>query len=126
MIGLKEIFDETKNIIISLKTQVEEAKTIEEVLRAQLKEKEDSCNNLEFEIVYLRKELEKSHTNTKFENISTTLNEILNRQISPFDKTSLGYNENKEAANEEASTSSKQSKTFSNLYLNHSIISNEQ
>jgi hypothetical protein len=45
----------------------------------------------------------------KFKKIHTTLNEILNRQISPFDKTGLGYNEKKEAANEEASTSSKQS-----------------
>jgi hypothetical protein len=45
----------------------------------------------------------------KFEKISTTLNEILNCQRSPFDKTGLGYSEKKEVANEEASTSSKQS-----------------
>jgi hypothetical protein len=66
MLSLKESFDEAKNIIIGLKPQVEEAKRIEEFLRAQLKEKEDSCNSIEYEIVYLRKELEKSHTNTKF------------------------------------------------------------
>jgi hypothetical protein len=62
-----------KKIIISLKTQVEEAKRIEEVLRAQLKEKEDVCNSLESEIVCLRKELERSNTNMKFEKSSTTL-----------------------------------------------------
>jgi hypothetical protein len=45
----------------------------------------------------------------KFENSSPTLNEILNFQTSPFDKTGLGYHENKEVANEEASTSSKHS-----------------
>jgi hypothetical protein len=43
----------------------------------------------------------------KFEKISTTLNEILNFQRSPFDRTGLGYSEKKEVANEEASTSSK-------------------
>jgi hypothetical protein len=42
----------------------------------------------------------------KFERIYTTLNEILNYQRSPFDKTGPDYNEKKEAANEEASTSS--------------------
>jgi hypothetical protein len=59
MLVLKEIFDETEKIIIGLKTQVEEAKRIEEFLRDELKEKEYSCNCLEYEIVYLRKELEK-------------------------------------------------------------------
>jgi hypothetical protein len=43
----------------------------------------------------------------KFKKSSTTLNEILNRQRSPLDKTGLGCSEKKEAANEEASTSSK-------------------
>jgi hypothetical protein len=95
--------------MIILKVQVEEVKKIEEFLKSQLKEKEDIYNGLEYEIVYLRKELEISHTNMKFENISTTLNEILNRQRSPFDRIGLGYSEKKEVDNEEASTSSKQS-----------------
>jgi hypothetical protein len=76
-------------------------------LRAQLKEKEDVCNSLESEIVCLRKELEKSNTNMKFEKSSATLDEILNCQRSPFDKTGLGYSEKKETAKED-STSSKQ------------------
>jgi hypothetical protein len=46
--------------------------------------------------------LEISHTNTKFEKSSTILNEILNCEISPFEKIGLDYNEKKEAANEEA------------------------
>jgi hypothetical protein len=41
MLGIKESLMKLKKIIINLKTQVEEAKRIEEVLRAQLKEKED-------------------------------------------------------------------------------------
>jgi len=32
------------------------------------------------------------------------LNEIINNQISPFDKIGLGYNKGKKTANEEAST----------------------
>jgi hypothetical protein len=45
----------------------------------------------------------------KFQKSSTTLNEILNCQRSPFDKTGLGYSEKKVDVEEEASTSSKQS-----------------
>jgi hypothetical protein len=69
-------------------------------LRAQLKEKEDGCNNLESEIVYLRKKLEKSNTNMKFEKSSTTLDEIQNCQRSPLDKTNLGYSEKNETTKE--------------------------
>jgi hypothetical protein len=59
----------------------------------------------------------------KFKKSSTTLNEILNRQRSPFDRTSLGYSEKKEVTNEEASTSSKQSseertKSYANIIKN--------
>jgi hypothetical protein len=101
--------EEIEKTIITLKVQIEEGKKIEEVLKSQLKERENICNSLESEIVYLRRELERSSTNIKYEKSSTTLNEILNHQRSPFDKTGLGYNKGKETANEEASTSSKQS-----------------
>jgi len=53
--------------------------------------------------------LERSSIITKYDKISRTLNEFLNHQRSPSDKTSIGYNKGKEIANEEASTSSKQS-----------------
>jgi Mg2+ and Co2+ transporter CorA len=89
MLSIKRSFVETKKIIINLKTQVEEEKRVDKLLRSQLKEKEDVCKSLESEIVFLRKELEGSHTNIKFEKISTTLNEILDFQRSPFEKTSL-------------------------------------
>jgi hypothetical protein len=45
----------------------------------------------------------------KFKNISATMDEILSSQRSQFSKTILCYSEKKEVANEEASTSSKQS-----------------
>jgi hypothetical protein len=60
-------------------------------LRDQLKNKEDVCNNLEYEIVCLRKELEKSNTNMKFEKRYATLDEILNLQMSPFEKSGLRF-----------------------------------
>ena len=45
--------------IVHLKTQIEEAKRIEELLKIQINEKEDSCCKLEAEIVHLRKKVEK-------------------------------------------------------------------
>jgi hypothetical protein len=63
---------------------------MEEFLKAQLKEKEDICNTLKSEIVHLGKKLDKSTR------ISTTLDEILNHQETPYDRMGLGYNEKKE------------------------------
>jgi hypothetical protein len=47
--------------IVNLKTQIEEAKRIEELLKNQINEKEESCCKLEAEIVDLRKKVEKSN-----------------------------------------------------------------
>ena len=44
------------------------------------------------EVFDLRKKNEKSSSYVKFNNNSTILDEILSCQISPFDKTGLGYN----------------------------------
>jgi hypothetical protein len=88
--------------IVHLKTQIEEAKRIEELLKNQIKEKEESCCKLEDEIVDLRKKVEKSN---KFLNSSLILDEILESQRSPYDKLGLGYK--KEATHVEESTSKK-------------------
>jgi hypothetical protein len=88
--------------IVHLKTQIEEAKRIEELLKNQINEKEESCCKLEDEIVDLRKKVEKSN---KFLNSSRILDEILESQRSPYDKSGLGYK--KEATHAEASTSKK-------------------
>jgi hypothetical protein len=45
--------------IIHLKTQIEEAKRVEELLKDQINEKEESCHKLEDEFVDLRKKVEK-------------------------------------------------------------------
>jgi hypothetical protein len=88
--------------IIHLKTQIEEAKRIEELLKIQINEKEESCCKLEDEIVDLRKKVEKSN---KFLNSSRILDEILESQRPPCDKSGLGYKG--EDTHVEASTSKK-------------------
>jgi hypothetical protein len=71
-------------IIVHIKTQIEEAKIIEELLKNQVNEKEDTCCKLEDEIVDLTKKVEKSN---KFLNNSKILDEILESQRSPCDKS---------------------------------------
>jgi hypothetical protein len=77
---------------VNLKTQLEEAKRREEVVRNQLNKRVESCHKLEEEVVNLRKKVEKSNTQVKFLNNSMTLDEILDSQRSPNDKSGLGYN----------------------------------
>ena len=85
-----KVDDEIRNFFetnFHLKTQIEEAKRIEELLKNQINEKEESCCKLEAEIVDLRKKVENSN---KFLNSSLILSEILESQISPYDKLGLG------------------------------------
>jgi hypothetical protein len=92
---MSQILEEIENTIMNLKVQLEEARRIEEVVRIQLKEKEENCEKLEYEIVSLRKELEKTtiklNRSLKFEKSIETLDNIINCQRSPFIKTGLGY-----------------------------------
>ena len=71
-----KVDDEINNIfetIVHLKTQIEEAKRVEELLKDQINEKEESCHKLEVEVVDLINKVEKSN---KFLNRSQILNEI--------------------------------------------------
>jgi hypothetical protein len=86
--NVKDEINKNFEIIVHLKTQIEEAKRIEELLKNQINEKEESCCKLEAEIFYLRKKVEKSN---KFLNSSRILDEILESQRSPCDKSGLGY-----------------------------------
>jgi hypothetical protein len=63
-----------------MKTQLEEAKIREEVVKNQLNEREESCHKLEVEVVDLRKKFENSNTHVKFMNNSKILYEILDSQ----------------------------------------------
>jgi hypothetical protein len=91
-----DIYDNNgENEIINLKRQLEEARKIEEVLTNRVNEMEGICHKREFEIIHLRKEMNKIVTqmnkNFKFENSLTVLLYILSVQTSPLDKTGLGY-----------------------------------
>jgi hypothetical protein len=99
----KKLDDEIRKsleIIVHLKTQIEEAKRVEELLKNQVNEKEKSCHKLEVEVVDLRKKVEKSN---KFLNSSQILNEILESRRPPNDQSGLGYK--REDTHVEASTS---------------------
>jgi chromosome segregation ATPase len=100
-----EDLKETREINVNLRTQLEEAKRIEELLKNQVNEKEESCHKMEAEVVDLRRKAEKSNTHVKFMNNSIILDEILDSQRSPNDKSGLGYN--KEVAHSEVGTSKK-------------------
>jgi protein subunit release factor B len=81
---------------------------IEEVVRSQLKEKEENCEKLEAEIVSLRKELEKTtdqlNRSLKFGKSNEILDNILSYQRSPFIKIGLGYEEKQNTLEGDANT----------------------
>ena len=76
---------------MNLKFQLEEARRIEEVVRIQLNKKEENCEELEYEIVSLRKKLKKKTIESKFENSTEIWDDIINCQRYPFIKTGIGY-----------------------------------
>jgi predicted RNase H-like nuclease (RuvC/YqgF family) len=81
-----------------LASQLEEQKKIEEEIKSQLQNKEEDCEKLEKENTSLRKEIDiittELNNSLKFERSSMMLDNMLNNQRSPFDKTGLGYNPN--------------------------------
>jgi hypothetical protein len=91
-----EVLDDTEEIVINLKTQLEEAKEIEEALKIQLTKKEETCHMLELEVINLKKKNEKTKATVKFQNNSTILDRIWNSQRPTDDKTGLGYNKKEE------------------------------
>ena len=86
---------EDKKEIIGLKTQLEEAKKVEDTLLQQMREKSQECERLEEEVVSLRKNLEKSQRellmNTPLMKSTEKLDKMLNAQTSPLIKAGIGY-----------------------------------
>jgi endonuclease III-like uncharacterized protein len=72
-----------------LKVQIEEDKIIEEALKEQLEERDNIIENLEAEIVTLRKDFQKKN----MQNNSKVLDDIVSSQKSHHDKSKLGYNQ---------------------------------
>ena len=86
---------EDREEIIGLKTQLEEAKKVEDTLLQQMREKSQECERMEEEVVSLRKNLEKSQRdllmNTPLMKSSGQLDQILNAQKSPLINAGIGY-----------------------------------
>ena len=61
---------------------------MEEVMKIQIIKKEEECENLEEEVVALKVEVKNLNKNLKS---SQVLEDILNCQRSPFDKSNIGY-----------------------------------
>jgi hypothetical protein len=85
----KEDTQELEQMITNLKVQIEEDKRIEEALKEQLEERDRIIENLEAEIVTLRKDLQKKN----MQNSSKVLNDIIISQRPNHDKSRLGYNQ---------------------------------
>ena len=77
-----------KSDIISLKIEANEATRIKEETEKQLAKKNNECERLEEEIVFLRKKVEGMNKTLKS---SQELDDMLNHQRCPFDKLGLGY-----------------------------------
>jgi hypothetical protein len=85
----KEDTQELKQMTTNLKVQIEEDKIIEEALKEQLEGRDMIIENLEAEIVTLRKDLQKKN----MQNNSKVLNDIISSQRPNNDKSRLGYNQ---------------------------------
>jgi chromosome segregation ATPase len=85
----KEDTQELEQMITNLKVQIEEDKRIEEALKEQLEGRDMIIENLEAEIVTLRKDLQKKN----MQNNSKVLNDIISSQRPNHDKFILGYNQ---------------------------------
>jgi hypothetical protein len=87
--------NEPSKEISLLKVKLEEAKTIEDILKQQLKEAKKKGEKLDAEVVYVRKDLENFqalyHQNLtsikSLEGLATVMNHQRNQKL----KTSLGY-----------------------------------
>jgi len=60
---------------------------MEDVLRNQLDEKERTCEHLEMEVADLRNKNQKTDASIKFKSSTAILDEILDCQRSPFEKS---------------------------------------
>ena len=78
-----------------MKTQIQEAKKIEEDLDLQLKRRIQEYERLEEEIIHLKKKLDEESIKSKFQNSSRTLDDILSIQIPSRDKFGLRYDKEK-------------------------------
>ena len=83
----------------NLKNQILEPNRMEEILKNYLKEKQLTCERLEVELVHLRKEIDAKLIQTRFENSSKVLDEIITTQKDPSNKIGVGYSQEENQVN---------------------------
>lgn len=88
LISAIEENEKIQNKLISLKVENEEIRRREYFLEAKLKEKEETCEEREAEIVSLRKELEQIKKGCKSSQILET---ILKNKKPQHDKSGIGF-----------------------------------
>ena len=77
----------------NLKHQIQEENRIEERLEKYLKEKQLICERMEAELVHLRKDLDAKFIQTRYENSSKILHEIIITQRYLSNKNEIGYSQ---------------------------------
>ena len=96
MIEFEEKNKSAKRLIIDLKYQVLEVERAENNLEQQLKKRIQESEQLEQDIIHLRKKLDEESIKSSFENNSRNLDEILSVQIPSSDKSGLGFHKGKQ------------------------------
>ena len=91
---LKEEAQGFEQIIVDLKTKLEEAKWVEDSLTEQLRTNIREKENHEAEIVSLKNKLQREDIGKSYENNSKILEQIISNQKPFFDKTGIGYKKN--------------------------------
>jgi hypothetical protein len=104
----KEDTQELEQMIINLKVQIEEDKRIEEALKEHLEGRDGIIENLEAEIVTLRKDLQKKN----MKNNSKVLNDIISSQRPNHDKSRHGYNQIKKGSSSKTTEQEKHPKIY--------------
>ena len=83
--------EETNQIIIDLKNQLQEAKNIEDNIVVQLRKRLQDYEKHEKEIIQFRKGVDEELIKSKFENISRILDDILSNQRPSRDQYCLDF-----------------------------------
>ena len=105
----EQIEKEMEKIISNLKNEILEENRMEESLEKSLKEKQLTCERLEVELVHLRKELDAKFIQTRYENSSKVLDEIITTLRDPSNKNGVGYSQEENQVN---------SKSYATTFLN--------
>ena len=82
-----------KKMMRNMRHQIQEARGIEEILEKTLKEKQLTYERMEDKLIHVRKEIDAKFIQTRYENSSKILDEIITKQRDPGNKNGRGYSQ---------------------------------